>query len=188
MLFYREKPCKIHFFKKPFDQFAKELRKRYEENTETSAHTPIPAPEQADKPRVFICHASEDKHHAASLYEKLADAGLQPWLDKKKLRGGTQWDEHIMRTIKRDIDYFLVLQSKALESKDVGYVNKEIYEARERQKTFRFGTRFIIPLRIEDCGILPELDHLQTIDLDTEEKTGELIKIINSDYFKRSKK
>jgi hypothetical protein len=188
VLFYREGPYKIHFFENRFDEFAKKLRKRYEESegSADAAAKAIPY-RREERPKVFICHANENKSFAASLYEKLEAAALKPWLDKEKLRGGDRWDEVIKRAISREIDYFLVLQSKALEKKVEGYVNKEIYDALERQKTFRFGTRFIIPLRFEDCGLLQELEHLQTIDLDTEEKTGDLIRIIKRDYAKRSR-
>jgi hypothetical protein len=187
--FYREGPYKIYFYEKDFDEFAGELRKHYEASEGTTPPVPPPVKEDAPAPRVFICHAHEDKAAAASLYKKLLDAGLEPWLDKENLRGGSSWDEQIKRTIDKEIDYFLVLQSSALVNKKVGYVNKEIYEARERQKFFRFGTRFIIPLRIDDCEVLEELGFLQTIDLHNGEETiDELIKIIKRDYIKRGKK
>ena len=195
MKFFQQTPSKIYFYEQNFNEFAGELRKQYEElagpGEQTGAAVQLPAPpppEKVEGPKVFICHASEDKAFAANLYRKLEAGGVAPWLDKEKLRGGGEWDEQIKRTINREIDYFLVLQSKALQSKSIGYVNKEIFEARERQKSFRFGTRFIIPVRIEDCNVLEELDFLQTIDLDSEEKTDELIKIIKRDYTKRGNK
>jgi hypothetical protein len=131
VLFYREGPCKIHFFEKGFVEFAAELRQRCEAST---AATPEVIPIREEKrPRVFICHATEDKPFAASLYEELKAAGLSPWLDIENLRGGDRWDEMIQKVIKKEIDYFLVLQSKSLKKKVEGYVNKEIYEAQERE-------------------------------------------------------
>lgn len=44
-----------------------------------------PNPELASlrvQPRIFLCHASEDKHRAKELYHLLKDAGYRPWLDK----------------------------------------------------------------------------------------------------------
>ncbi len=191
VLFYREGPYKIRFFEERFDKFAKELRSWYEkdEKSEGSADAAAKAIpyQREERPKVFICHASENKSFAASLYEKLEAAGLEPWLDKENLCGGDRWDEVIKQAINKEIDYFLVLQSKALENKGEGYVHKEIHEALERQKRFPFGIRFIIPLRFEDCGLLQELEHLQTIDLDTEEKTADLIRIIKRDYEKRGR-
>lgn len=161
VLFFREGPCKIHFSEKGFAEFAAELRRRFEAVADTAAEDVIPIRDEK-RPRVFICHASEDKPFATSLYEQLKSAGLDPWLDKKNLHGGDRWDEVIQRAIKKEIDYFLVLQSKSLQKKMEGYVNSEIYEARERQKKFRSGIRFIIPLKIDYCEILEELEDLHT--------------------------
>ncbi len=183
VLFYREGPCKIHFIEKGFAEFAAELRRRYEAGA-AAAPEVIPICEEK-RPRVFICHASEDKPFAASLYEQLKAAGLDPWLDIENLRGGDRWDDMIKNAIKKEIDYFLVLQSKSLQKKVVGYVNKEIYEARERQKTFRSGIRFIIPLAIEEGGRLEELEDLQTISIPDSYNIAELVRIIQRDYKKR---
>ncbi|MDQ1353295.1 MAG: hypothetical protein QG657_3601 [Acidobacteriota bacterium] len=136
------------------------------------------------RPRVFLCHASEDKAFASALHVHLKAAGLDPWLDKEKLRGGDLWDDMIQMVIKKEIDYFLVLQSKSLKKVE-GYVHKEIYEARERQKAFRPGYCFIIPLIIDESGILEELEAFHAISIDSEYKIEELIRVIESDYKKR---
>jgi hypothetical protein len=34
------------------------------------------------KPRVFLCHAKEDKPRVMGLYGRLKKAGYDPWLDK----------------------------------------------------------------------------------------------------------
>jgi len=183
VLFFQEGPCKINFIEKGFVGFAAELRHRFEAGTAGAEEVKPLRPEK--RPRVFICHASEDKSFAASLYEQLKAEGLDPWLDKENLCGGDRWDEVIQRAIKKEIDYFLVLQSKSLQKKVVGYVNKEIYEARERQKTFRSGIRFIIPLKIGDCEILEELEDLQSEAIDTQDKIAELVRLIDRDYKKR---
>jgi hypothetical protein len=183
VLFYREGPCKIHFFEKGFVEFASELRRRFEAGA-GAAPGVIPILEEK-RPRVFICHATEDKPFAASLYEQLKAAGLEPWLDIENIRGGDRWDEMIQKTIKKEIDYFLVLQSKALQNRLEGYVNKELYEAQERQKTFRPSIRFIIPLEIDDGGRLEELEDLQSIPVHTQDKIAELVRLIQRDYKKR---
>lgn len=137
------------------------------------------------RPRVFLCHASEDKAFASALYGQLKAAGLDPWLDKDNLRGGDLWDDMIQKVIKNEIDYFLVLQSKNLKNKVEGYVHKEIHDARERQKAFRPGYCFIIPLKIDESGILEELEAFHAIPIDSEYKIEELIRVIESDYKKR---
>ncbi|MCX6578671.1 MAG: TIR domain-containing protein [Candidatus Aminicenantes bacterium] len=181
ILFFRDEPYKIHFIEKGFAEFAAELRHRFDASTATPV---IPIREEK-RPRVFICYALEDKTFAASLYEQLKAAGLEPWLDKENLRGGDRWDEVIPRVIRKEIDYFLVLQSKSLCKKSNRYLFKEIMLARERYKEFRLGTRFIIPLKIDDGEILEELEDLQTITIDTQDKVVELIRLIQRDCKKR---
>ena len=39
-------------------------------------------------PRIFLCHASEDKPKVIELYQKLKEAGYHPWLDKYDLLPG----------------------------------------------------------------------------------------------------
>lgn len=182
VLFFQGSSSKIHIFKGELNTFAKELRKRYEE----SAVAPAAAPgiEAGKAPTVFICHANKDKAYAAALYEKMKNAGLKPWLDKENLRGGDKWHSIIEKTIKKQVDYFIVLQSKALAEKRIGYVNKEILLAIERQQYFR-NLKFIIPIKVDDCLLLEELEDIQTIDFTREGTIEELIKTIKRDFMKR---
>lgn len=184
--FFQQNANTFHSFKNNLNEFAKELKKRYEEITFNAGGT---TPDELKKaPRVFICHANEDREQAANIYKKMRLAGLKPWLDKENLRVGEHWDEVIKKAIKKEIDYFLVLQSNQLVNKIEGYVNKEIYEARERQKEFRSGIRFIIPVKIEDCDLLEELEELQAFDLTDEKKVDDLIRIIKRDFMRRGKR
>lgn len=185
VFFYQKNACNIHIFKweSSLDEFAKQLRIRYEKSLEIPDFVHRDIAQKA--PKVFICHASEDKDFAASMYEKLKQSGLYPWLDKEDLRGGDLWDETIKKAIKKEIDYFLVLQSQSLSKKLVGYVNKEIVEARERQKEIRVGNLFIIPVKIEDCPLLDVLEDLQTVDLTDGNGIDRLVQTIKRDYAKR---
>ena len=144
-------------------------------------------PPTHETPTVFICHANEDKKFAYNLSEQLEASNIQPWLDKKILRGGDKWRDKIKRAIKKEINYFFVLQSKNLLA---GYrdrfVNREIKWALERQETFRSLGLFIVPLKIDDCESMEEFEDLQTIDLSSEvERAGkirELVKKIINDF------
>ncbi|NIV99354.1 TIR domain-containing protein, partial [Candidatus Saccharibacteria bacterium] len=70
-----------------------------------------------DAPTVFICHASEDKEYAKSLHDKLENAGLNAWIDQEDIRSGEDWNKRIKHAINEEIDYFVVLQSKAMQGK-----------------------------------------------------------------------
>ena len=184
VFFFKKSDYKIHIFKKNFNDFAAQLRERFGQ----CSPTVISRFEAANEPEVFICHASEDKDYAAALYEKLEQAGIRPWLDKENLRGGDEWDRKIRDTIKQ-IDYFVVLQSQALANKTIGYVNREINIALDRQEEFQRGTtRFVIPVKIEPCPLRDDLTHLQTIDLTDKANVKTLIDTIQRDFEKRKKR
>jgi hypothetical protein len=185
VFFFQESPCRILIFKREFNEFARELRERFEKSKGTPLE-PV-SYEKKDSPKVFICHAGEDKKYAASLYEKLERVGFKPWLDKEDIRAGDLWDEVIKKAVNKEIDYFLVLQSKALVDKYEGYVHKEISLALERQRSFKFGIRFVIPVKIEECPLLEVLEPLQSLDLTDETNFDRMVQTIKRDYKKRGK-
>lgn len=186
ILFYQE-GYKVQFEDLNLHLFAKELRKRYEKSAQTIPQLTALKDELSQRPPiVFLCHANENKDFAAKLYKELEQVGLQPWLDKEDIQGGDEWDRLVEKTIHKDIDYFVILQSHALIKKFEGYVHKEIDLALKRQRQFRKGIRFIIPVKIDDASRLGELEHLQTIDL-TEGPVNELISVIKLDYQRRIK-
>ncbi len=128
-------------------------------------------------PKVFICHASEDKDRARGIHDALAGAGFDPWLDKESLRGGDRWDALIESTIK-EVDYFVVVNSKALKAKSLAasYVNKEIKVAL-RAEDWRMG-KFIIPVRVDDTPLLDPLTTYHAVDLGEPEGMRNLVRAI----------
>ncbi len=183
VFFFKNNDYNIHIFKQDFRQFAKELRHRFEECTPQY----VSRVEQETTPEVFICHANENEVDASKLCKELEAAGLRPWLDKEKLRGGDKWHSRIEQTINR-VNYFVVLVSDALNKKIEGYVHREIYQALDRQKNFRPDIRFVIPVKIEKCDPREEkLKELHAIDLYGKTSCAELIKTIERDFEKRKK-
>jgi len=179
-VFYHEEH-KIIFSKLELKDFAIELEKKYRNQVQNNTF-PIPKvkKDKLNLPKVFISYASEDRVWAELIYEYLKKHDIEPWLDKDNLRGGDRWDSLIEQTIKQ-IDYFVILQSESLVKKRVGYVNKEIYHALERQKQFRMPFRFIIPLRIDKSTNIREIDFAQSIDITQVEHLGRLVEVITFD-------
>jgi hypothetical protein len=60
------------------------------------------------KPRIFLCHASEDKPRVKELYHQLKAAGYHPWLDKYDLLPGQDWRQEIEKIIS-DLDNLIVV-------------------------------------------------------------------------------
>ncbi|MFL5384388.1 MAG: toll/interleukin-1 receptor domain-containing protein [Longimicrobiaceae bacterium] len=184
IVYYKEK-YKLGVYAMEPGAFVIELGRRYQAqpaDASVSAYVPT-----EDQPTVFICHANEDKEYAGRLSAELKQHGMRPWLDREALEGGDRWDELIRRTIRRQVDYFVVLQSRTMDRKTIGYLNREIELAIDRQKEYRFPARFIIPAKIEECEGLEELADLQQVDLRTPAGVTDLVRIIRRDRQRRQR-
>ena len=177
-LFYK-RPHNIHFGDLGVDQFAAELSQRVSRPVEPSDGA-LGDSISPDAPTVFLCHASEDGAFVATIAMHLRQNGINTWLDRNDLRGGSNWDTEIKRVLREEVHYVVVIQSAALMRKGVGYVNKELTQALERQQEYRGRLSFIIPVTIDpDRGsLLEDLDHLHTVDLSSGE-LDDLVKEIN---------
>jgi len=189
VLFYRS-GYRIEVVPGDLPTFVKELRGRWD--AAGGAAAPRPASPAGivnlgRRPRVFICHASEDKAPAQRLYDGLQGQGLDPWLDTRKLEVGDQWDPTIEQEIK-SADYFVPLLSYQLSGKLFGYVNKEIKRALERQEYARLGIKFILPVRLDDSPLPEELEAVQAEAVSLEaEGIGRLASIIKKDFQVRNR-
>jgi hypothetical protein len=133
-------------------------------------------------PIVFICHASEDKAVAQRVADGLQSAGIDTWFDKHDLHGGDEWDARIRSMIRDRVDYVVVLQSESLRRKDVGYVNREIELAIDRQREYRPPRRFLVPVVIDHLdNRLDNLEQWQSVDLTTAGGIEDLVRAINRD-------
>jgi hypothetical protein len=112
---------------------------------------------------IFISYAREDLPYADRLYEKLLVDGYNPWLDRKCILPGSEWEQSIADAI-RSSEYFIALLSaRSIEKR--GYVQKEIREALDVLQTIPFNRVFLIPVRLESCDPLhPALQRLQWVD------------------------
>ena len=99
-------------------------------------------------PSVFISYVKEDEERAKELFARLREEGLNPWIDTDGLRFGARWNDTLEDTITKDVDYFVVLQSRALSDRVESYVHKEVKLALERQD-LRAG-RYIFPVQLDE--------------------------------------
>jgi hypothetical protein len=116
------------------------------------------------KRKIFICYADEDANSARRLYDDLTTVGLEPWLDKEKIRGGEYWKDAIYEGIHKN-RYFIPLLSK-ISVKKVGFVQKELKYALDLLEHFPPNRKFIIPVRLDKCKIpYQKLNEIQRIDI-----------------------
>lgn len=113
--------------------------------------------------RVFLCHASDDKPAVRTLYAKLRDAGVQPWLDEEDLLPGQKWKVEIPKAI-RASDVILVCLSQRSVKKD-GYIKREIEFALDIADKLPEDAIFIIPLRLEECDFPDRVGDWHGVDL-----------------------
>jgi len=116
-----------------------------------------------NNPRIFLCHASQDKARVRWLYHKLHDAGLNPWLDEEDLLPGQDWEMEIRKAIE-STEYFLVCLSKLAVDKR-GFFQKEIKIALDVLDEIPDGKVFLIPILLDECDIPYRLRGKQWVEL-----------------------
>ena len=177
----REKEQTVMFYKRGTrievvdmdgQEFVDELLKRLE-----SAGGYLGAPPRlVRRAQVFISYERSDTEMAKRLYDALPKEQFDVWLDTQFLQGGEDWNVELEEKIK-SCDYFLILNSRNLQTKQVGYVNKELVLALDQQKYRQSGMTFIIPLRVDDIAAEDgsrDLQHIQQLPLRTESFSSDI--------------
>jgi hypothetical protein len=121
------------------------------------------------KLRVFLCHASQDKPTVRDLYQRLlAEDWIDPWLDEERLLPGQDWNLEIEKAVESS-DAVIVLVSTTSVSKE-GYVQKELRQVLRIAEEKLEGAIFVLPVRLDDCGIPRQLRDIQFLDYFPESK------------------
>ncbi len=101
-------------------------------------------------PSAFICYAKHDAARARELHSHLEAIGVNPWLDKEKLRGGDDWKHEISQAVS-SADVFVVLLRPGFD--DIGFRQQEVRWAIEALQLRPPGRGFIIPFIVEPCSL-----------------------------------
>jgi len=112
--------------------------------------------------RVFLCHAHADRDRVHVLYKRLANDGVDAWLDKEKLLPGQDWELEIKKAV-READVVVVCLSKQFNQ--AGFRQKEVRLALDTAMEKPEGEIFIIPSRLEECDNLQSLGKWHWVDL-----------------------
>jgi hypothetical protein len=102
-------------------------------------------------PRVFIAYVVEDYEYATHLYSDLLAAGLNPWLDRKKLLPGQDWRRCIERAIDT-CDFFIACFSPRSVHKR-GQFPYEVRYALRCAERMPLDDVFILPVRFGECKV-----------------------------------
>jgi tetratricopeptide (TPR) repeat protein len=101
--------------------------------------------------RIFLCYANEDESKVADLYARLEQDGFRPWMDRRDLLPGEDWEHEIKQAV-RSAHIFLVCVSHHSVTR-AGFVNREIVFALEVAEAQQEGTIFLIPVRLEETRV-----------------------------------
>ena len=127
--------------------------------------------EPAMRPRVFIAYVEEDYARVRPLYERLLEAGFDPWLDKRKLMAGQDWPRGIERAISV-ADFFVPCYSRRARTKR-GQFQKEVRQALECAAKMPLEDCFVLPVRLEECSVPRRIrSEIHYVDLFPDWKAG----------------
>jgi hypothetical protein len=137
-------------------------------------------------PSIFIAYVSEDAELALRLHDDLAAVGLRPWIDKRRLMPGQNWQRAIQRAVECS-DFFIGCFSGTAVRKR-GQFPHELRLALRCADRMPLEDNFIIPVRFEPCHIPRRIQSaIQHVDLFLDWKLGmsRLISAVWSEFGKR---
>lgn len=126
---------------------------------------------------VFISHAKEDILYAEDLYDFLNENNYEPWLDKKKLRVGANWDFEIKNALKNSTFVIILLSSTSVNKR--GYVQREFKYALEYSETKLHDDIYIIPILLDRCTVPDHLSKYQWIEIGDDDYRKKILESLN---------
>ncbi len=112
--------------------------------------------------RVFLSYPSEHWATAREVATFIRSTGIDCWFDKDALVAGEDWDRARSLAL-RGADVVVILCASQTIGRN-GVYQREINEALRAQDDRRLGVIYIIPIRIEDAPLPPELSRLQYVN------------------------
>ena len=106
--------------------------------------------------QIFLAHAREDQEVILKLYNRIKEAGYKPWVDKKDLKGGQEWESVIPEEIEKSQIFLACLSERSIAKR--GYVQKEFRMALNQMASLPSGSIYLIPVLLDKCEI-PNLRH-----------------------------
>lgn len=112
---------------------------------------------------VFLIHSHADRKIVHRLYRRMKRDGINAWMDVESLQPGQNWQNEIRRALLKS-GVVVVCLSRQFNQRQ-GYRHVELRIALEKARSLPAGEVFIIPVRLEACGLPDELSHLHRVDL-----------------------
>lgn len=127
----------------------------------------------AEKLKVYISFAEEDRSQVRGLESKLRKEGFDTWFDERDLTAGSDWREEIQTALPLSDVFLSCISTRSIRRR--GFYDEEIAMALDLRKG-RPG--FVIPARLDECELPNSLAeaHLTWVDVFTSEGLERLVR------------
>jgi len=104
-----------------------------------------------EAPRVFVAYAKEDAEKAGRIFDRLLQAGFNPWMDERKLLPGQNWARAIRNAIET-ADFVVGCFSHNSIHKRGGF-QAEMRYALESARRLPLDEIYLLPVRLDECPV-----------------------------------
>jgi hypothetical protein len=112
--------------------------------------------------KVFLSYPSEHEEAAREIKDFVRAVGLDCWFDKDSILPGMDWERERGRA-QTEADLFLLVCASQTTQRD-GVYQREINQALRQLDDRRLGAIYILPVRLEDSALPPEIARFQYVD------------------------
>lgn len=127
--------------------------------------------------KIFISYAKEDFIYAERLYNYLENNGFKPWIDKKGILPGQDWNFVIKKEL-REANYIILLLSDISVQKR-GYIQREFKTALDYVEEKLEDDIYLIPLKINNCVVPEKLLRFQWLEYEPLENFELILRSLN---------
>jgi len=131
--------------------------------------------EKNRKSKIFLSYKSHDQQVVEHVYKEFIEAGLSPWMSSYDIQVGEKWKDAIENSI-NESDIFITFISQNIDNvSETGFGrNDELSIAENINETFSHESDMahnlsrdikIVPVRLDDSDVPPELSAIQYFDL-----------------------
>ncbi len=115
-----------------------------------------------DQHLIFLSYASPDRDRVFEWFDYLAGKGFAVWMDKRRLKGGQNWDFEIKRALQKATIIVVFLSANSVDRR--GYAQREIKAALDQARDKLIDDIYLIPVMLDEGVQIPsELDRIQVI-------------------------
>ncbi|MCW2410861.1 MULTISPECIES: TIR domain-containing protein [unclassified Sphingobium] len=114
-----------------------------------------------DAPLIFLSYSSPDRDRVFAWHDWLSGKGFDTWMDKRRIKGGQNWDFEIKRALQKAAIVIVFLSANSVDRR--GYAQREIRSALDHSRDKLIDDIYLIPVMLDEVPIPPELESIHII-------------------------